>query len=166
MRPLPFEVARNENDLSLVRRQRSRQTRIHPPDPWNLRDCLGHLRRAGGGSLAARRLFALRDRIESVGLKFDVVESVPGPRRHQNGQADARSPHCQFQQNIRNCAAAGIKVICYNFMPVFDWTRTSVATELPDGSLTLSFDADMVKESIRKRASPCPVGTRAIAPKS
>ena len=49
-----------------------------------------------------------------------------------------------FEQNIRNCAAVGIKVICYNFMPVFDWTRTEMAMELPDGSFTLAFDAAAV----------------------
>ena len=49
-----------------------------------------------------------------------------------------------FQQNIRNCAAVGVKVICYNFMPVFDWTRTEMAKELPDGSFTLAFDAQAV----------------------
>jgi mannonate dehydratase len=44
-----------------------------------------------------------------------------------------------FQQNIRNCAAVGVKVICYNFMPVFDWTRTEMAN-CPTAP-TLAFDA-------------------------
>ncbi len=49
-----------------------------------------------------------------------------------------------YQQTIRNLGAAGIKVICYNFMPVFDWTRTSMAKLLPDGSTTLTFDTKQV----------------------
>ncbi|HEX5126579.1 MAG TPA: mannonate dehydratase [Rhodocyclaceae bacterium] len=90
------------------------------------------------------KILALKARIESVGLKFEVVESVPVHEDIKMGKPARDRLIANFQQNIRNCAAAGIKVICYNFMPVFDWTRTSVATELPDGSMTLSFDAEAV----------------------
>jgi mannonate dehydratase len=92
------------------------------------------------------KLQALKERIESVGLKFDVVESIPVHEDIKQGKPTRDRLIANFQQNIRNCAAVGVKVICYNFMPVFDWTRTSVATELPDGSLTLSFDASQVLE--------------------
>jgi mannonate dehydratase len=92
------------------------------------------------------KLQALKARIESVGLKFDVVESIPVHEDIKQGKPTRDRLIANFQQNIRNCAAVGVKVICYNFMPVFDWTRTSVATELPDGSLTLSFDASQVQE--------------------
>ncbi|MDB5814253.1 MAG: mannonate dehydratase [Rhodocyclales bacterium] len=92
------------------------------------------------------KLQALKTRIESVGLKFDVVESIPVHEDIKQGKPTRDRLIANFQQNIRNCAAVGVKVICYNFMPVFDWTRTSVATELPDGSLTLSFDASQVQE--------------------
>jgi mannonate dehydratase len=92
------------------------------------------------------KLQALKARIESVGLKFDVVESIPVHEDIKQGKPTRDRLIANFQQNIRNCAAIGVKVICYNFMPVFDWTRTSVATELPDGSLTLSFDASQVQE--------------------
>jgi mannonate dehydratase len=92
------------------------------------------------------KLQTLKTRIESVGLKFDVVESIPVHEDIKQGKPTRDRLIANFQQNIRNCAAVGVKVICYNFMPVFDWTRTSVATELPDGSLTLSFDASQVQE--------------------
>lgn len=92
------------------------------------------------------KLQALRDRIESVGLKFEVVESVPVHEDIKQGKPSRDRLIANFQQNIRNCAAVGVKVICYNFMPVFDWTRTSVATTLPDGSQTLSFDAEEVQQ--------------------
>ncbi|HSD37842.1 MAG TPA: mannonate dehydratase [Rhodocyclaceae bacterium] len=92
------------------------------------------------------KLQALKARIESVGLKFDVVESIPVHEDIKQGKPTRDRLIANFQQNIRNCAAVGVKVICYNFMPVFDWTRTSVATELPDGSTTLSFDASQVLE--------------------
>ena len=90
------------------------------------------------------KLQALRARIESAGLKFEVVESVPVHEDIKLGKPTRDALIANFQQNIRNCAAAGVKVICYNFMPVFDWTRTEMAKQLPDGSNTLAFDAAAV----------------------
>jgi mannonate dehydratase len=87
------------------------------------------------------KLQALRDRIEGAGLKFEVVESVPVHEDIKLGKPTRDRLIANFQQNIRNCAAVGVKVICYNFMPVFDWTRTEMAKVLPDGSTTLAFDA-------------------------
>ena len=90
------------------------------------------------------KLQTLRKRIEDAGLKFEVVESVPVHEDIKLGKPSRVRLIANFQQNIRNCAAAGVKVICYNFMPVFDWTRTEMARQLPDGSLTLAFDAQAV----------------------
>jgi mannonate dehydratase len=90
------------------------------------------------------KLAALRDRIEAAGLRFEVVESVPVHEDIKLGKPTRDRLIANFQQNIRHCAAVGIKVICYNFMPVFDWTRTEMAKELPDGSFTLAFDAAAV----------------------
>lgn len=90
------------------------------------------------------KLQALRNRIEGAGLKFEVVESVPTHEDIKLGKPGRDRLIANFQQNIRNCAAVGVKVICYNFMPVFDWTRTEMAKELPDGSTTLAFDAAAV----------------------
>lgn len=89
-------------------------------------------------------LLALRDRIESAGLKFEVVESVPVHEDIKLGKPERDRLIANFEQNIRHCAAAGVQVICYNFMPVFDWTRTEMAKRLPDGSTTLAFDAEQV----------------------
>ena len=90
------------------------------------------------------KLQALRDRIEKAGLKFEVVESIPTHEDIKLGKPTRDRLIANFQQNIRNCAAVGIKVVCYNFMPVFDWTRTEMAKVLPDGSTTLAFDAKEV----------------------
>ncbi len=90
------------------------------------------------------KLQALRDQIEAAGMKFEVVESVPVHEDIKLGKPTRDRLIANFQQNIRNCAAVGIKVICYNFMPVFDWTRTEMAKELPDGSFTLAFDAKAI----------------------
>ncbi|MDO6385527.1 mannonate dehydratase [Uliginosibacterium sp. 31-12] len=88
----------------------------------------------------------LKARIESVGLKFEVVESVPVHEDIKLGKPSRDRLIVNYQQNIRNCAAAGVKVICYNFMPVFDWTRTELEKELPDGSTTLAFDAAAIEK--------------------
>ena len=90
------------------------------------------------------KLQALRNRIEGAGLKFEVVESIPTHEDIKLGKPTRDRLIANFQQNIRNCAAVGVKVICYNFMPVFDWTRTEMAKVLPDGSTTLAFDAKEV----------------------
>jgi len=90
------------------------------------------------------KLQALRDTINAAGLEFEVVESVPVHEDIKLGKPTRDRLIANYQQNIRNCAAVGVKVICYNFMPVFDWTRTDTAMELPDGSTTLSFDAAAV----------------------
>lgn len=92
------------------------------------------------------KLQALRDRIEGVGLKFDVVESIPVHEDIKLGKPTRDRLIDNFCQNIRNCAAVGVKVVCYNFMPVFDWTRTEMAKQLPDGSFTLAFDAESVAQ--------------------
>ena len=90
------------------------------------------------------KLQALRQRIEGAGLAFEVVESIPVHEDIKLGKPTRDRLIANFQQSIRNCAAVGVKVICYNFMPVFDWTRTEMAKVLPDGSTTLAFDAKEV----------------------
>ena len=90
------------------------------------------------------KLKALRDTINAAGLEFEVVESVPVHEDIKLGKPSRDRLIANYQQNIRNCAAVGVKVICYNFMPVFDWTRTEMAKQLPDGSKTLAFDAAAV----------------------
>lgn len=92
------------------------------------------------------KLQALRDRIEAVGLKFEVVESVPVHEDIKLGKPSRDQLIANFAQNIRHCAQVGVKVICYNFMPVFDWTRTEMAKVLPDGSTTLAFDAAQIAQ--------------------
>lgn len=90
------------------------------------------------------KLQALRARIEGARLKFEVVESVPTHEDIKLGKPTRDRLIANFQQNIRHCATVGVKVICYNFMPVFDWTRTEMSKELSDGSFTLAFDAKAV----------------------
>ena len=86
----------------------------------------------------------LKAKIEAEGLKFEVVESVPVHEDIKLGRPTAARLIANYAQTLRNLSQCGVKVVCYNFMPVFDWTRTILAMKLDDGSTTLAFDAEQV----------------------
>ena len=82
---------------------------------------------------------------EAHGLIFDVVESVPVSEDIKLG-TEKRDGHIDvYCENIRRCAKYGIKCITYNFMPVFDWTRTQLDKKAPDGSTSLVMYWDQMK---------------------
>ena len=87
-------------------------------------------------------IHALKDAIESYQFAFEVVESVPVHEDIKLGKSNRDALIANYSQTLENLAFAGIKVVCYNFMPVFDWTRTELHRSLPDGSNSLAFDVD------------------------
>lgn len=86
----------------------------------------------------------LKQEIEAAGLHFEVVESIPVHEDIKLGKETRDFYIGNFCQNIRRVAEAGVKCVCYNFMPVFDWTRTELEHRLPDGSTTLVYYQEQV----------------------
>ena len=74
---------------------------------------------------------------DKAGLIFDVVESVPVHEDIKLGRGKCDEYTDVYCENIRRCADVGVKCITYNFMPVFDWTRTQLDRRAPDGSTSL-----------------------------
>jgi mannonate dehydratase len=79
----------------------------------------------------------------SLGLRWNVVESLPVHERVKLGEGDLSAIFDNYCSSMRNLAACGIKVICYNFMPIVDWTRTELDRQLPGGGRALRFDVHL-----------------------
>ncbi|MFW9998536.1 MAG: mannonate dehydratase [Candidatus Hodarchaeota archaeon] len=100
-----------------------------------------------------KKLNILKKKIETVGLNFSVIESIPIHEDIKLGRSTRNKLIDNYCQSIRNMGSLGIKILCYNFMPVFDWIRSDLAMLSSDGSNTLSYNHDQLKNVDLKKDS-------------
>lgn len=91
------------------------------------------------------RITELKREVESAGLELSVIESVPVHEDIKMGCGDRDRYIKNYCETLRNLAKAGIDCVCYNFMPVFDWTRSELDHELEDGSNALIYREETVR---------------------
>lgn len=85
-------------------------------------------------------ILQLKDEIESKGMRWSVVESVPVSEAIKTGAPERETDIENFRSTIRNLGECGIDTVCYNFMPVLDWCRTILDYPQPGGGIGLCFD--------------------------
>ncbi len=85
------------------------------------------------------KLLRLKELVNGAGLEMEVIESVSVHEDIKLGLPSRDKYIEAYKQNIINCGKVGVKCICYNFMPVFDWFRTNLYYKHDDGSTSLSY---------------------------
>ena len=88
------------------------------------------------------KLLRLKSLANAAGLQMEVIESVPVHEDIKLGKPSRDKLIENYRQNIINCGNAGVKCICYNFMPVFDWFMTNLYYKHEDGSTSLSYSEE------------------------
>nr|WP_256522119.1 mannonate dehydratase [Halobacillus sp. A5] len=91
------------------------------------------------------KIVELKNKVESKELRLNVIESVPVHEDIKMGLETRMKWIENYKQTLRNLAKADIRTVCYNFMPVFDWTRSALDAPLEDGSHSLLYDEEKIK---------------------
>ena len=94
----------------------------------------------------------VQKQLEPYGFNMDVVESVNVHDDIKIGLPTRDQYIANYIQTIRNLSKFGVKVICYNFMPIFDWTRTDLFHPVGDGSTALYYQKDMIQSDYKAMA--------------
>lgn len=92
------------------------------------------------------KIIELKNKIEAAGLELSVIESVPVHEDIKTGDGDRDRYIENYCTTLKNLSRAGIDTVCYNFMPVFDWTRSELDHRLADGSTALIYDEKTVEK--------------------
>ena len=92
------------------------------------------------------------DQLHAYGFNGDVVESVNVHDDIKIGKPTRDALIENYKQCIRNLSKFGVKVICYNFMPIFDWTRSNLFHEVGDGSTALFYEKGMIQDDYNAMA--------------
>jgi mannonate dehydratase len=92
-------------------------------------------------------LLHLRKKVEDAGLTLSVIEAIPVSDRIKLGLPGRDEDLDNFCQSIRNMGAAGIPILCYNFMAVFNWLRTSTTTRGRGGAQVTSYDHRLLDDA-------------------
>jgi mannonate dehydratase/mannonate dehydratase len=94
----------------------------------------------------------MRQQIEGYGFHMEVVESVNVHDDIKIGLPSRDRYIKNYKQTLRNLSKFGVKVVTYNFMPIFDWTRTDLFHPLEDGSTALYYEKDKIRQDYREMA--------------
>jgi mannonate dehydratase len=93
-----------------------------------------------GARWAPERVAERKALIEAAGFTWDVVESLPVSEAIKTGGTLAKQHIAAYKDSLAALAQESVRTICYNFMPILDWTRTSLRTPQPHGGTAMSFD--------------------------
>lgn len=111
---------------------------IRQTDATGIVTALHHI--PNGDVWSPEEIHARKAEIEAAGLTWSVVESVPVHEHIKWGGPQRGRAVANYAQTLRNLGAAGLRTVCYNFMPVIDWARTDQRFPLPTGGYAMRFD--------------------------
>jgi mannonate dehydratase len=109
---------------------------------------------APGVAWAKDQIEALRDEIGEAGFRFSVAESLPVHEDIKLGRPERDRWIENYCESVRRLGECGVGVVCYNFMPLFDWMRTDLEMRLEDGSTTVAYDHRAVEGMDLSRGLP------------